>query len=470
MTAALPGPQFPADALARLWADSGMPVEALNHVVLTGTEPVLPSSFAVGTVAQVSVAAAALAAATLHHEAGGRVQAVAVDMRHAAVEFRSERLHRIDGQKPPELWDALAGIYPTKDGGWVRLHTNFSHHRANVLQLLGCEPNRAAVAAALLKWDATAFETTATAGDMVVAAYRSLAEWQAHPHAREVETVPLVQITRTGNAPMEPLRRGDRPLSGMRVLDLTRVIAGPVCGRTLAAHGADVLLITSPKLPNLDDLIVDTGRGKLSAQLDLTQGADRATLYDLLAEADIFVQGYRPGGIAAKGLSPEQAARIRPGIIYGTISAYGSMGPWSQKRGFDSLVQTATGLNAEEAAAARQSEPKPLPAQALDHASGYLLAFGILAALRRRTIEGGSWHVQVSLVRTAHWLRSLGRIAGGLDCPELENYDEFLEFSDFAAGKLRATRHSAKLSVTPARWNRPSVPTGTHPPVWPARS
>ncbi len=457
---------LPRQALADLWVGADMPAEALGHIVLTGAEPVLPSSFAVGTAAQVSIAAAALAAATLHQEAGGPAQTVSVDMRNAATEFRSERLHRIDGKRPGELWDKLSGLYPTRDG-WVRLHTNFAHHRDGVVRLLGCAPDRDAVAAALLGWQAEAFETSATQAGMVVAAYRSLAEWQSHPHARHVETLPVVSITRIGDAPPEPLALGDRPLSGLRVLDLTRVIAGPVCGRTFAAYGADVLLITSPKLPNLDDLVVDTGRGKLSAQLDLTQLEDRKTLRNLLAEADVFVQGYRPGGLAEKGFSPEQAATIRPGIVYASLSAYGAAGPWSQKRGFDSLVQTVTGLNAEEAAAGGETMPKALPAQALDHASGYLLAFGVLAALRRRTIEGGSWQVQVSLVRTAHWLRSLGRVADGLTCPDPAVGDAALEISPFGDGTLHATRHAAVFSKTQARWDRPSVPVGTHPPAWP---
>lgn len=469
MTGVKSGNSAPANALAQLWLDAGLPASALDRVMLTGAEPVLPSSFAVGTAAQISVAAAGLAAATLHHEAGGPAQTVTVDMLHAAMEFRSERLYRIDDRKPADPWDALAGIYPTQGGGWVRLHTNFVHHRDGVLRLLGCAPDRAAVAAVLLGWQAEAFETAATSEKMVVAAYRSLAEWQAHPQAQAVDKFPVVRITRLGDAPAEPLPRGDRPLAGVRVLDLTRVIAGPVCGRTLAAHGADVLLITSPKLPNLDDLIVDTGRGKLSAQLDLTQAPHRQTLRDLLAEADVFVQGYRPGGLAEKGFSPEQAALIRPGIVYASLSAYGAVGPWSHKRGFDSLVQTASGLNAEEAAAAGGGPPKALPAQALDHASGYLLAFGVLAALRRRTIEGGSWHVEVSLARTGHWLRSLGRIENGLACPEPDVSDDLLEVSDYGVGKLHAARHAAILSATPARWARPSVPTGTHAPAWPAR-
>jgi crotonobetainyl-CoA:carnitine CoA-transferase CaiB-like acyl-CoA transferase len=458
----------PSQVLAQLWADAGMPADALGDIRLTGSDPVLPSSFAVGTAAQASIAAAALAAATLHHEAGGPAQTVSVDMRHAATEFHSEHWMRVNGKPPPPVWDKIAGVYPTSDG-YVRLHTNMPHHRDGVLKILGCAYDRDAVAATLSDWKAEAFEQACADAQIVGSAYRSIAEWEAHPHGQAVPTMPLVSITRIGDAPKEALAKGDRPLSGLRVLDLTRVIAGPVCGRTLAAHGADVLLVISPNLPNVGELAIDTGRGKLAAHLELRESADRHVLRGLLKNADVFVQGYRPGGLAAKGFSPEDTARIRPGVVHVSLSAYGPVGPWSGKRGFDSLVQTATGINHAEAGAAGQMAPKPLPVQALDHATGYLMAFGALAALRRRAIEGGSWHVQLSLVRTGHWLRSLGRIDGGLDCPSPAEADvaEFIQESPSDFGLLRSVRHAAILSETPARWERPSVPPGTHPARWP---
>ena len=463
----------PTNALAQLWADAGMPPDALNSVRLTGADPVLPSSFAVGAAAQVSIAASALAAATLHREAGGPAQTVAVDMRHAATEFHSEHWMRVNGNPPPPVWDKIAGIYPTADG-YVRLHTNMPHHRDGVLKILGCANDRDDVARTLTGWQAVDFEQACADAQIVGSAYRSIAEWEAHPHGQAVPTMPVVSITRIGDAPVQPLPKPigltfTRPLQGVRVLDLTRVIAGPVCGRTLAAHGADVLLVISPNLPNVGELAIDTGRGKLATHLELREPADRETLRGLLKDADIFVQGYRPGGLAAKGFSPEDTARLRPGIVHVSLSAYGAVGPWSAKRGFDSLVQTATGINHAEAAAAGQAAPKPLPVQVLDHASGYLLAFGALAALRRRAIEGGSWHVQVSLVRTGHWLRSLGRMEDGLSCPSPGEADigQYMEETDSGFGRLRAVRHAAILSATPVRWDRPSMPPGTHSPVWP---
>jgi crotonobetainyl-CoA:carnitine CoA-transferase CaiB-like acyl-CoA transferase len=254
----------------------------------------------------------------------------------------------------------------------------------------------------------------------------------------------------------------------VRVLDLTRVIAGPVAGRTLAAHGADVLLITAPHLYNMPALVIDTGRGKRSAQLDLRDPAARDTLRGLLAEADVMVQGYRPGAIAARGFGPAEAAAARPGIVYVSLCAWGHSGPWQDRRGFDSLVQTASGLNAAEAEAAGQSAPKPLPVQALDHAAGNLLALGALAGLHRRATEGGSWHVRISLARTGHWLRGIGRAPNGLACtpPKRADIAEYLEASDSGFGRLTTVRHAALLSATPAHWDRPSVPPDTDAPRW----
>jgi crotonobetainyl-CoA:carnitine CoA-transferase CaiB-like acyl-CoA transferase len=265
-------------------------------------------------------------------------------------------------------------------------------------------------------------------------------------------------------------RNPARPLAGVRVLDLTRVIAGPVCGRALAAHGAEVMRITAPHLPGFAELDIDTGRGKLSAALDLRAAEERDRLTGLLRSAHIFVQGYRPGGLAQLGFSPEACAEARPGIIAVTLSAYGHEGPWARRRGFDSLVQNASGLNVAEAEAAGVPAPRELPAQALDHASGYLMAFGALMALARKAQEGGSWHVRVSLAQTGHWLAQLGRLADGVAHPD----SAFAEISDLLAttdtpsfGRLTFVRHAAQLSETPAHWLRPPVPLGSHAPVWP---
>ena len=454
--------------LADLWRLGGGAPDALDQVQLTGADPQLPSSFRIGTAAQVSIAAAGLAAVEIWRQRTGQQQTVSVDMRHAAVEFRSERYLRIIGEEPPKAWDELAGVYEAAGGRYVRLHTNFAHHRQAVLNVLKCQPTREAVQASLRGWEAEAFETAAYAAGGVVAAKRSPKEWAAHPQGRALAALPLMKITRIGDAAPRPLPAGDRPLSGVRVLDLSRVIAGPVAGRTFAAHGADVLLIAGPNLPSIPWLVIDTGRGKRSAHVDLATPKGREALQGLLKDADIFSQGYRPHSIAKLGFSAEDVARIRPGIVYLTLSAYGHAGPWAGRRGFDSLVQTTTGFNHLEAEAAGITGPKELPAQALDHASGYLMAFGAMMARARQAREGGSWHVQVSLAQTGRWIAGLGRLDGGfagLD-PALNDIGDLLEETASGFGRLRAVRHAAILSVTPAHWARPAVPLGTDQPAW----
>jgi crotonobetainyl-CoA:carnitine CoA-transferase CaiB-like acyl-CoA transferase len=465
------------DALAALWRHAGQDAAALDAVALTGTEPVLPSSFAVGTAAQASIAASALAAAEIWRQRGGGRQQVAVDMRDAAIEFRSERYARVDGAPAKELWDTIAGLYSTRDGRFVRLHTNFPHHRDGVLKLLGCDYSREAVQRALAGWDGETFETAAAEAGLVVTMTRSFAAWDASGQGRAVASLPPFTIEQIGAAPPQPLPAGTRPLSGVRVLDLTRVIAGPVCGRTLAAHGADVLHVTGAHLPQMLPLVIDSGRGKLTTFIDLRAPDGRETLAALTREADIFVQGYRPGAVANNGFSPEEAARLRPGLVYVSLCAYGHEGPWAARRGFDSLVQNANGLNDAEAQAAgsaqpKPAQPKPLPCQALDHGAGYFMAFGAMTALRRRMTEGGSWHVRVSLAQAGHWLRGLGRVADGLALadPGLDAVSDRLEDSDSGFGRLTAVRHAAVLSETPTRWERPSMPLGSHPSRWPDRA
>jgi crotonobetainyl-CoA:carnitine CoA-transferase CaiB-like acyl-CoA transferase len=352
--------QTPREILADLWTLAGGDAAALDAVTLTGEEPQLPSSFRVAAAAQASIAAAGLAAAQIWKLRSGQSQDVAVDMRHAVVECRSERYLRVDGKPPPPTWDAIAGIYKTRDQRFVRLHTNFRHHRDAVCKVLNCKPERADVQVALMQWDGEAFETAAYAGGGVVAMMRSHDEWLALPHAQ---------------------------------------------------------------------------------------------------------------ALASLGFSPQDAARISPGIVYVSLSAYGHAGPWAERRGFDSLVQTATGFNHAEGQAAGIDGPKELPAQMLDHATGYLMAFGAVMAKARQSREGGSWHVRVSLARTGRWLWNLGRVADGFTTEDLkaEAVMPFVEEVPSGFGPLRSISHSARLSQTPAFWARPAMPLGSHPPQWPAR-
>src|SRR6266852_5615124 len=462
--------QSPREILSDIWTSAGGDPAAPDAVTLTGEEPLLPSSFRIGAAAQASIAATALAAAEIWKLRSGETQGLAVDMVHAVAECRSERYLRVDGKPPPPAWDAIAGIYKTRDQRFVRLHTNFRHHREAVCKVLNCKPERDEVQAALMQWDGEAFETAAYAGGCVVALMRSHDEWSDLPHAKALAALPPISIEKIGDAAPKPWPAGDRPLAGVRVLDLSRIIAGPVAGRTLAAHGADVLLISGPDLPAIPWLTIDTGRGKLASFVELKREQGRDVFRGLLAQADIVSQGYRPKSIAALGFSPEEAATINPGIVYVSMSAYGHAGPWAERRGFDSLVQTSTGFNHAEGQTAGVEGPKELPAQMLDHATGYLMAFGAMMAKARQSREGGSWHVRVSLARTGRWLWNLGRVADGFNTEDLksEMVMPFIEEIPSGFGPLRSVTHSAVLSKTPAFWARPAMPLGSHPPQWPA--
>lgn len=462
--------QSPTGILKDIWTSAGGDKAALERVHLTGDEPQIPSSFRVAVAGQTTIAAAGLAAAEIWRLRSGEAQDVSVDMRHAVAECRSERYLRLDDRPPPPAWDAIAGVYKTGDNRFVRCHTNFRHHRDAVCRVLGCVPEREKVQAALMQWNGEEFETAAYAAGGVVALMRSYDEWSALPQARALAELPLISIEKIGDASPKPWPEGDRPLSGLRVLDLSRVIAGPVAGRTLAAHGADVLLVSGPELPAIPWLTIDTGRGKLTTFIELKSEAGRAQMRTLLRDADIVSQGYRPHALSALGFSPEQAAEINPGIVYVTLSAYGHAGPWAERRGFDSLVQTTTGFNDAEGKATAIDGPKELPAQMLDHVTGYLMAFGAMMARARQAREGGSWHVRVSLAQTGRWLWNLGRLDGGLNTPDLTGeavHAAFMETVSSGFGTLQAVRHSAVLSRTPARWSRPAMPLGSHPPRWP---
>jgi crotonobetainyl-CoA:carnitine CoA-transferase CaiB-like acyl-CoA transferase len=458
-------------ATRAIWEDAGLAPSTLSRLTLTGSEPGLPSSFAVSTAAQGSLAVAALAAAEIGRARNGLVQAVGVNLVDAAIECTGR--FTLDGVAPA-VWDKIAGLYrcgPAADGEWVRLHTNFAHHRDGVLRLLGLPEGpattREQVGAALASWRASDLEDRAAELGLVVARLRRFEARDRHPQGAAVASLPLVEIERIGDAeplPWPALAVSSPPLAGLRVLDLTRILAGPVAGRTLAAYGADVMLVNAPSLPNIE-AIADTSRGKRSALADLRAPADRAAFTAALSQAHVMLQGYRPGGLAALGFGATDAARLRPGIVYVSLSAYGRSGPWSGRRGFDSLVQTATGFNAAEGEAANAAEPKALPMQVLDMASAFLLAFGAEVALLRQRAQGGSWHVQVSLARTAQWLRSLGRVADGFAAPK-PDFASRMEGSESGFGRLVAVRHAARFSATPPRYLRPAVPPGTDRLAW----
>ncbi|KAJ7057842.1 CoA-transferase family III domain-containing protein [Mycena amicta] len=433
-------PMAPPETARAIWLSANLPPTWLSRLTLCSTSTAnnaINSSFQLGCVAQTSIGLAGLSAALFHSLRSGVEQDVRVDVRHAVLEFHSEAFYTLDRAVPAGVWDSIAGLYKTKDNSYVRIHTNVPHHRRGILSLLGLpdEPS-----------------TSRADSGMCATAMRSYAAWREHPHAKALEGVPPVQIIKIGDAPKRSIAGGSRPLDGIRVLDLSRVLAGPI-----TAHGADVLLVTSPVLPALPTLDVDTSRGKRTTQLDLTQPADRAKLRTLASEADVFLQAYRPGGLGTEGL--------RAGSFVANLTAWGWDGPWKDRRGFDSLVQTATGFNVSEAISFSDNyNPKPLPMQALDHAAGYLLAFGINAALCKTITEGGSYEVRVSLAAVGQWIRALGQLppsdafgpsARPFPAKRIPVDEEIEKLSGVWRSpdgrEMTALRHAAVLERTPVR-------------------
>ena len=460
-------------ALRNILKLAGRPLAPSDGLTLTETEPILPTNFLIEAAGAGALAAVGLAAADVWALRGGGRQGVSVDTRTAAVALRSERYLRVGDGAAADLWSPIAGFYRAGDGRWIQLHTNFPHHRDGVLKVLGCAEDRDAVAKAIEGWEAEDLETALAEANMCARMVRSADEWADHPQGVAVAGLPLFEIIRIGDAPPEPPRVPDgaldRPLAGVRALDLTRVLAGPVCGRLLAGFGADVMRIAGPHLPFVEPLVIDTGLGKLSAHLDLRQPSDRDRLTALARETDIFVQAYRPGAIAGHGFAPEALAAERPGIVCVELCAFSHAGPWHASRGFDSLVQSASGIAHE---GGDGDAPKHLPAQALDHVTGYLAAFGAMIALARRAREGGSWLVRLSLAQTGHWVKGLGRLDIGIDGrtlpdPTADDVADLLTESDSPFGRLTHVVPPIGLSGTPMRWTRPAVPLGSHDPVWP---
>ena len=465
------------DALRTLMPIAGWPDEAACAVKITGdADPILPTPFRIGETSAATLGAIGLAVSDLWELRTGRRQEAAVDTRRATASLRSGHYMKMDGESVSTRRNAVMGVYRTRDGRWSYLHCNFPNHRAAALGVLGVAEDRDAVTKAVANWDALELEEAIIAANGAGGMVRTIEEWAQHPQADAIASLPLMEIVKIGDSPPERLLDGDRPLSGIRVLDLTRVLAGPTCARTLAEHGADVMKITAAHLPNLGYQEYDTGHGKLQAQLDLREETDLSTLRGLVGETDVFSQGYRPGALGNRGLSPEELAEIRPGIVYVSLSAFSHVGPWASRRGFDTVVQTVSGITSRQGELFPNAERSPqfYPVSAIDYLTGYLMAFGALVALGRRTREGGSWLVRISLAQTGRWLVERGQVPAA-ELKDVQNeftsaeLDSWSMTSDTPVGRLHHLAPVISLSETTPHWARPTVPLGYHKPVWPKR-
>lgn len=396
----------------------------------------LPATLPVATLANGSVAAAALAGLALR---GG--ERATVDPRQVAASFRSDQVSAVNGRTEPGF-APLSGFFEAQDG-WVRTHANYPHHRDRLLRALDLPESagREEAAAAVRRWPAQELEDVVARDHGIAVRVRTLREWMDGEQAQAVADHPVLDVSR-GDGPA-PSGVPHRP----RVLDLTRVIAGPVATRTLAYLGCDVLRVDSPRLPELEVMHLDTGAGKRSTLMDLHSEHARHAMHELLDSADVVVTGYRPGALHPFGLDADQLALSHPHLVCATLSAWTPSGPWASRRGFDSIVQAATGISLLEARDVQR--PGALPAQALDHASGYLLAAGVLAALRRRQADGGTWRVSVHLARTAHWLLQTDALDGPARALEGDDLDPLMAMTRTELGAVRQPRPAFRLDEGP---------------------
>ncbi len=429
----------------------------------TTGEGALPSRYAVTDLAVAAYGAVGQAMAALLAAQGlAKAPRVSVD-RVLASRWYGQSVHPIGWELPP-LWDAVAGLYRCKDG-WIRLHTNLPHHRAAALLVLNAAPTREAVAQATLSWRTEELETAIARAGGVAAKMRTAAEWAAHPQGQAVAKEPLVDGGSPRKAPPKSWEATrERPLKGLKVLDLTRVLAGPIATRTLAGFGAEVLRIDPPNWEE-PNVIPDVTLGKRCARLDLTQPEARAKFEALLGEADILVHGYRNG--ALEGLGYGRAARqaLNPTLIEASLNAYGWTGPWATRRGFDSLVQMACGIAEAGMHWAESEGPTPLPVQALDHATGYLMAAAVIKSLTNAT-KGTVGNARLSLARMAVLLMQNPQAEhGALSLlPDTSNFSPSVEATPW--GPAHRLKPALMVEGSPMRWDSPAAALGSSLATW----
>ncbi len=450
------------DILSEIWNALGGPPRAIERVEMVGTGN-LPSVFAVSDFAAATVASAGLAVSEFAQRSGVEPLRLRVDRRLASMWFGPSL--RPDGWAPPPPWDPIAGDYQGADG-WIRLHTNAPAHRQAVLNVLDVGPDKAKVATAAALWSTDALEMAVLAAGGCAAKMRSCGEWAAHDQGRAVLAEPLVhrEITDAGSDPRLPATTR-RPLAGIKVLDLTRVLAGPVATRFLAGYGADVLRIDAPDWDE-PGVVPEVMLGKRSARLDLRDSCGRGILLELLAQADILIHGYRPDALDRLGLGSTARNQIRPGLIDVCLDAYGWSGPWRLRRGFDSLVQMSGGIAEAGMRLLGKDHPTPLPVQALDHATGYLMAAAAVLGLVNLLETGRGVAARTSLARTAGLLSGhlTGSAVGALAPESDDDVSKYPEATFW--GPARRLKAPLDIEGVPMFWQRPAAPLGADRPTW----
>jgi crotonobetainyl-CoA:carnitine CoA-transferase CaiB-like acyl-CoA transferase len=357
-------------AFDKLMAIRGLPLPEKDEVSITGSDPVLNTHFRLAATASAAIAGIGVAVNDLWELKTGQRQSIAIDAVAATAALKSKNYFQAKNANGvfENVTDAsheanrgLTGIFQTKDGRWLLPHFGLDHLRRRMLDLLQADANTDSIAKAVAKWDALELENAIDEARVCGGMIRTNEEWLQEPHGKILAAKPVVEIIKIGDSEPEPMPAGERPLSGIKALDLTRILAGPITGRTLAEHGADVLMVSAPHLPQVWSYVADTSHGKRSCYLDLRDESEKQTLLDLVKTADVFSQGYRPDKINQMGLGPEALTEIRPGLVYVSINCYGADGPFSHRGGWEQIAQIMTGIAAEGVQTSSGYKPKTLP-------------------------------------------------------------------------------------------------------------
>ena len=468
-----------SSVLTELMALRGLSLPPAGEVRITGNDPFFRAPFRIGETAAAALAAIGIAANDIWESRTERRQSVAIGVRQAAatlrtVDYTARRnaagvFERVPLSAAHAHMLTVTQPWSTRDGRWFLPHLNLPHLSARVLGVLGCESTPEAVAAAVAQWNADDLEEAIAAAGACGGTIRTPEEWLAHPQGQRLAKKPVIEIARDRDGPPQPFHPGARPLAGVRVLDLTRILAGPVGARALAEHGADVLMVTAAHLPQAPDHVRDTSHGKRSCFLDFRQAADAARFAALVREADVVFDGYRPGVLGQFGFAPDDLFKLKPDLVHVSISCFGSDGPFGGRAGWEQVAQAVTGVCHSNGVLTEAGRPKLVFAPMCDYITGYLAAYGAMLALARRARQGGGYRVQASLCKSAMLVQRQGLLETFDEAPErldAHEVDAQSVVADTSYGTLRTLGPALKLSETPCRWDRPTPQLGGDAPEW----
>lgn len=468
-------------AFSELMAIRGAPPIGKDEVIIEGEDNIFRTPFKIGQTSAEVLAARAIAANDLWELRKGRRQGISVNIRAAAatslsgtdMTCRRDQSGRYEPLPPsPELKHmiALTQPWPTADGRWLLPHTNLPHLERRILNLLQCESTPESLSAAVAKWNSDDLEQAIADVHACGGKVRTAEEWLMHPQGSFLQTQPVVEITKISDTDPIPLPEGNEPLSGIRVLDLTRILAGPTAGLSLAEHGADVLMVTAPQLPQVPAFVRDTSHRKRSCFLDYSVSSEAEKLKNLAEQADVFIDGYRPNRLAAHGFGVEDLARLRPGIVHVSVNCFGSGGPFHDRAGWDQVAQAVTGMCHTQGNSTGAEKPNLTPVFACDFIAGFLGSFGAMVALARRTREGGSYTVKVSLCQAAMLIQRQGLKEDFAEAEQRLSPSEFDEYAQYDngtyLGDLKSLGPVIRMSETSPKWTGTTPKLGSSTPSW----